>query len=144
MSDAVDHSERIDVTILVRGRESSVAAAAAIAAQPVAQREYLDRAQFARDLLHRVTPGHRHVLAARRVVAQRVGQSSGLLKVVIVPAQEFGDGVLGEEVRRAAMGCQFPGDRLHAVLAVLERQRTRRLYPSAAIALVAVDLVVTG
>ena len=104
----------------------------------------LDCAQLLGDLLQGMPPGDGHVLIAGGGVAERVCQAARLFEVEIVPAPKFGDGVLGEELRRAAMCGQLPGDRLDAILAELERQGARGLHSGAAVALVAVDLVVAG
>ena len=55
--------------------------------------------------------------------SQRIGcgQAPDFLQIVVGPALELGNGVLGEELRRARLSGNFPRRGLGAVLAKLER-----------------------
>ena len=75
---------------------------------------------------------HRQVAVGSRVIAHRMGQPPDHFELVVAPACKLGDGVRGKEFRRAALGRRFPGDRLAAVLAELERRGVFRVGPGAA------------
>ena len=128
--------ERVEIARLVRE--------AAGAVEDGALPAVLHREQLARDLGQGMAPRHRPILVGRRIIAQRVGQATGLLKVVIVPAQQFGDGVLGEEFRRAAMAVISQAIALTPFSQNSNGSGLAGFDPGATVALEAVDLVVPG
>lgn len=73
-----------------------------------------------------------------------MGQAAGLLQMEIIPVEQFGHGMLREEVGCAAVNSDLPGSRLGAIFADFERQRIGRLDPGAADTLKAVHLVLPG
>ena len=101
----------------------------------------IERFELGSDRLERFLPFAGNVVVGRGVVAHRMGQAALLLQIVIVPAAQFADGVLGEEVRGAAPAGQFPQRGLGAVLAKLEGMIIGRLGPGAGYAHEALGLV---
>ncbi|MDF9864813.1 hypothetical protein M2437_003795 [Methylorubrum pseudosasae] len=85
--------------------------------------------QLASDLREGLLPGDGHVAVALRIVAQGVREPTLLLEVVVRPRQQVGDRVALEEVGADPLAGLFPGGRLGAVLAILERGRLGRLRP---------------
>ena len=79
-----------------------------------------------------LVPAYRQVAVTRSVVGHRVREPARHLELVIAPALEFGDGVLAEELRRAALGGRLPGYRLAAIFAEFERRSVFRIGPGAA------------
>ncbi len=62
------------------------------------------RCEMPADGRESLVPAYRQVAVTRSVVGHRVREPARHLEFVITPALEFGDGVLGEELRRAALG----------------------------------------
>lgn len=77
-------------------------------------------------------------------MAQRMGQPATLFEIVVPPGAEFCEAVLFEELRRGAVGRQFPSSRLGAFLTKLGWMRIGGLGPAASYALEALDLVLAG
>ena len=101
----------------------------------------IERLQLRADRGEGFVPLAGHVAVGRAVVAHRMGQAALLLEIVVVPVAQLGDGMLGEEVRRAAPRGQLPQRRLGAVLAELEGVIVGRLGPGAGDAHEALRLV---
>ena len=78
------------------------------------------RLQLAADHVERIAPRHREIAVGFGVIGHRMGEPTDHFEIVIVPARELGDRMLGEEFGRAALRCRLPGNRLAAVLAKLE------------------------
>ena len=104
----------------------------------------VQRAQLRADRGERLVPFDRRVFVRRGIVSHRLGQPPCLLKVIILPALEFADGMFSEEIGRASPGGQLPQGRLGAVLAKLGRVGMLGLGPGAGNAHEPAGLVLTA
>ena len=81
------------------------------------------------------------VFVARMVVAHRLGETPRLFEIVVRPAFELTQRVLGKEMRPAPGRGDFPCGSLRAILAEFERMRIAGLRVRAADTLIARWLV---
>ncbi len=88
-------------------------------------------AQRGPDARRRILPGDRQVFVLLRVVGHRMAEAALVLERVVGPFPEFGQCVACEEPGCRASGGSFPGHRLGAVLAELERGGMARIGPGA-------------
>jgi hypothetical protein len=84
------------------------------------------------DSFQRLVPRNREVSVARPVVGHRMGETTLILKVEIVPFPEFANRMRGKELRRRPFGCRLPRNGFGPVLAELERRCMLRVRPGAA------------
>jgi hypothetical protein len=97
----------------------------------------IEASQGASDLCQGFIPRDWPVFVARSVVAHRLGQTSGLFEIVVRPAFELAQRVLGKEIWPAAIRGDFPRRRLRAVLAEFEGMGVAGLCVGAADTLIA-------
>jgi hypothetical protein len=86
-------------------------------------------------------PTDRHEMVGLRIIAQRGGQSPGILKLVIAPRPQFGGRMAGKEIGIDALDRGLPRHGLGAVFAELERGGMLGIGPGAAGAIEPVGLV---
>ena len=97
--------------------------------------------QVLRDQREGGVPFDRDVLVTGGVVDHRVREAPLVFQRVIGPVGQFAHGVLCEELRRGAAGGGLGRDRLHTVLAKLERGGVVPIRPGAAGAVEAIGLI---